>query len=87
MLSSVLNSETAIQINISIVRVFVALRQQVLTPDELVAKVLTHEDELTRIQEVLHWLGEENQARSAEIATLTPANDPWQERQRIGFKP
>lgn len=41
------------------------------------------------INEVLRWLGEENQMRADEIAALQPDKEnpgDWQNRPRIGFK-
>jgi septal ring factor EnvC (AmiA/AmiB activator) len=46
MLSSVLNSQTAIQVNISIMRIFVKMRQWAANYEELVKKI----DELQEIQ-------------------------------------
>jgi hypothetical protein len=89
MLSGILNSPKAIETNISIIRAFVALRRYALTFDELAAKIISHDKELADINEVLRWLGEENQARANEIATLQTDNenpDDWQNRPRIGFK-
>lgn len=89
MLSGILNSPKAIETNISIIRAFVALRRYAMTFDEIAAKIISHDKELADINEVLKWLGEENQARADEIAALetndeSPVN--WQNRPRIGFK-
>lgn len=89
MLSGILNSPKAIETNISIIRAFVALRRYAMTFDELAAKIISHDKELADINEVLRWLGEENQARAEEITALqsdgkTP--EGWQNRPRIGFK-
>ncbi len=91
MLSTVLSSEKAIQVNIAIMRAFVALRRYAFTYDELAEKVMSHNKELADINEVLRWLGEENQDRHDEIQALqdeaeTPGSD-WESRPRIGFKP
>ena len=89
MLSSVLRSEKAIGTNIAIMRAFIALRRYALTFDELAAKILSHDRELAGINEVLTWLGEENRARSEEIAALKADEtipDAWQQRPRIGYK-
>jgi hypothetical protein len=91
MLSGILNSQKAIETNIAIMRAFVALRRYAMTFDELAAKIISHDKELADINEVLRWLGEENQARADEIKTLRqPADhenpDDWQNRPRIGFK-
>jgi len=94
MLSSVLNSPKAIQTNIAIIKAFIALRRYALTFSELAQKIAELEAknnrELTDINEVLRWLGDENQARHNEIQALQtgeePTADEWQDRPRIGFK-
>ena len=89
MLSGVLRSPKAVQVNIAIMRAFVALRRYAMTFDELAAKIISHDKELADINEVLKWLGEENQSRADEIAALQADNenpDEWQNRQRIGYK-
>ena len=89
MLSGILNSPKAIETNISIIRAFVALRRYAMTFDELAAKIISHDKELADINEVLRWLGEENQTRTDEIAALQNDRekpDDWENRQRIGYK-
>jgi hypothetical protein len=86
MLSSVLRSEKAIQVNIAIVRAFIALRQAVLAISDLAAKVGELEKELADVNEVLHWLGKENQARADEISTLQSTPNDWETRRPIGFQ-
>lgn len=97
MLASVLQSKKAIETNIAIIRVFVALRRYALTYDELAAKLAEHDRGLTDIHQLLKILVEENQSRIAEIDALdtaldtlldrfpamTPPNEP---RAPIGFK-
>lgn len=93
MLSGILNSPQAIEMNIAIIRAFVALRHYALTYKELAQKLAELESKQDRqfadINEVLNFLAEENQARADEITALQntpkPADD-WQNRQRIGFK-
>jgi len=70
MLSSVLRSEKAIQVNIAIVRTFIALRQYARSFSELAEKVGELETGLADVNEVLRWLGEENQSRADEIGAL-----------------
>ena len=84
MLSSVLRSEKAIETNVAIMRAFVSLRHYALSFAELADKVLTHDKKLADINEVLHWLGEENQARYDENKALQRPTE-WAERARIGF--
>jgi hypothetical protein len=89
MLSGVLRSPKAVQVNIAVMRAFVALRRYAMTFDELAAKITSHDKELADINEVLRWLGEENQARTDEIAALqTDREKPeaWESRRRIGYK-
>jgi hypothetical protein len=89
MLSGILNSPKAIETNISIIRAFVALRRYAMTFDELAAKITSHDKELADINEVLRWLGEENQARTDEIAALQSDREKpegWESRRRIGYK-
>ncbi len=59
MLFTVLSSEKAIQVNIAIMRAFIALRRYALTYDALTANLLAHDKDLADINEVLRWLGEE----------------------------
>ncbi len=70
MLSGILNSPKAIEINIAIIRAFISLRHYALSFAELADKVLAHDKELADINEVLQWLGEENQARFNENQAL-----------------
>ncbi len=89
MLSGVLKSDKAIDTNIAIMRAFVAIRRYSLTFDELAAKVMEHDKGMADVNEVLRWLGEENQARYDEIQALHPDDVPprdWEERARIGFR-
>jgi hypothetical protein len=93
MLSSVLRSKKAIQVNIAIMRAFVEFRRYVLTYAELAQKTAELETKFERefadVHEVLRWLGEENQARADEITALqaaSPREDEWENRARIGFK-
>lgn len=93
MLSSVLNSERAIRVNIAIMRTFVALRRYALTYSELAEKIKEleqkFEKEFSDINEVLKFLAEENQQHTDDIAALqadTPHPPGWNERPRIGFK-
>jgi hypothetical protein len=85
MLSSILNSERSVQINIAIVRAFIALRQFAHSFSELAAKVGQLEKELSDVNEVLHWLGQENQTRADEIAGLQITPKDWETRRPIGF--
>ena len=76
MLSSVLNSERAIEVNIAIMRVFVRLREMMATHKELAFKLIEleerlegHDEQIQNIFEAIHQL-------------MTP---PERERKKIGF--
>lgn len=56
MLSGVLNSSKAIEMNIAVIRAFVALRRYALSFDEIAAKVLEHDKEIADIHEALRQL-------------------------------
>ncbi|HAH32240.1 MAG TPA: DNA-binding protein [Elusimicrobia bacterium] len=78
MLSSVLRSERAIQINIQIIQTFIRLRQWALTHKELARKIIEletkisiHDKHIQNIFEAIHEL----------------INPPETPRRRIGFAP
>ncbi|MBP8192920.1 MAG: ORF6N domain-containing protein [Chitinophagales bacterium] len=75
MLSSVLNSKKAIDVNIAIMRTFVKMRQYALDYKELAEKLLEHDKQFDDVNEVLNYLMTE---KKLEIEQ--------QERRRIGFK-
>lgn len=75
MLSSVLNSEKAIKINISIIRAFVTLRQFSLSYSELKKRIEEIENQFPEIYKALNYLVDKDQnSISAE------------ERNKIGYK-
>ena len=79
MLSSVLNSEIAIDINIAIVRAFVMIRQFALTYQELNEKLIAlekkHNQKFTDIDQVLNYLIKKDQQVIQQTA-----------RKQIGYK-
>ena len=79
MLSSVLRSKKAIQINISIMRAFVMMRQGALTHQELSARLDALEQQygqkFSDIEQVLNFLIQKDQKKAQQ-----------QQRDRIGFK-
>jgi hypothetical protein len=79
MLSSVLRSKKAIQINISIMRAFVMMRQWALTHQELSARLDALEKQYGQkfkdIEQVLNFLIQKDQKKTQQ-----------QQRDRIGFK-
>lgn len=56
MLSSVLNSEKAIEVNISIIRAFVTIRQFTLTYSELKDRIIEIENQFPDIYKALNYL-------------------------------
>ena len=74
MLSSVLNSEKAIEINISIMRTFVTIRQFAVNYTELQNRITEIEGQLPEIYNVLNYLVEKE---NKEVIT---------ERNKIGYK-
>lgn len=95
MLSSVLRSETAIQVNINIMRAFVAIRHAIGAWQGVNLKVeqLSHKvDNLNaRVDEILHEQNENNMEVAVQISALNDALDQLREkpttpRKRIGFK-
>ena len=77
MLSGILNSSTAIQVNIKIIRVFIKMREIIMTNKDILLqlekaekKLTKHDNDIILIFQYLKKL-------------LTP---PQQPRQRIGFR-
>ena len=79
MLSSVLNTDRAIEVNISIMRAFVMMRQWALTHQELSARLDALEKQYGQkfkdIEQVLNFLIQKDQKKTQQ-----------QQRDRIGFK-
>lgn len=82
MLSGVLRSDKAIQMNIAIMRAFVAIRKTVLLEldlkeqlKEVKAQLKEHDIQLNQIYDALENLLDENASKRK-----------WEERERIGFK-
>ena len=77
MLSSVLNSPTAINVNIQIIRVFTKMR----------TLLLTHKDILLQLEKIERKLGSHDQQIAVIFAYLKKLLNPIPEpRQRIGFR-
>jgi hypothetical protein len=83
MLSSVLNSDQAILVNIRIIRIFVKMRELLMTHKDIVTKlneielkVSCHDDKIILIFNYLNQL-EQSRQQQEELA----------ERRRIGFRP
>ena len=77
MLSSVLNSETAIRVNIQIIRVFTRMRQMLLTHKDILLQLEKMERKLTGHDEDIQLIFK-------YLKQLL--NPPQQPRKRIGFK-
>jgi hypothetical protein len=82
MLASILKSNKAIEMNISIVRAFISLRQFALNYNDLAyqlreirSTVKTHDEQPDKIYKVIGRLMSEKEARQT-----------WEDRERIGFK-
>ncbi len=95
MLSGILRSPMAIQVNINIMRAFVAIRHAIGAWQGVNLKVeqLSHKvDNLNaRVDEILHEQNENNMEMSVQISALNDALDQLREkpstpRKRIGFK-
>ncbi len=83
MLSSVLNSETAIQVNIQIIRIFARLREMLATHKDIVErlyiiefKLTEHDDKIVLIFEYLKQFKDAKQNKT-----------DFKKRKRIGYKP
>jgi hypothetical protein len=75
MLSSVLNSEKAIEVNISIIRAFVTFRQFSLTYSEIKDRILAIESQFPDIYKALNYLVDKDALSKNNV-----------ERERIGYK-
>ncbi|MBN8642524.1 MAG: ORF6N domain-containing protein [Flavobacteriales bacterium] len=75
MLSSILNSEKAIKINIAIMRTFVLLRNSILSLEEVSKKVEDIENQLPDIYKILNFLMDKSQQ-----------NTTTKDRPKIGYK-
>jgi hypothetical protein len=78
MLSSVLNSSRAIQVNIHIMRIYGKLREMLLTHKDILLKIELIEKKIT---------GHDEQIEMIFAALKELLDPPQQPRKRIGFKP
>jgi len=77
MLSSILNSERAVQVNIQIMRIYNKLREM----------VVTHKDILLKMEEMEKKIGkQDNEIKVIFNALKKLLEEPKQEREPIGFK-
>ena len=75
MLSSVLNSEKAIEVNIAIIRAFVTFRQFSLTYNELKTKITEIEEKFPEIYKALNFLIDKEKIKENQV-----------NRTKIGYK-
>ena len=75
MLSSVLNSTKAIEVNIAIMRTFIKIRQYAINYKELAEKLLQHDKRFSDIYQALDYLINKDKTEINE-----------KHRERIGFK-
>ena len=78
MLSSVLNSSTAIKVNIQIIRVFTRMKEMLLTNKDILLKLEQLENKVSQHDENIQMIFE---------ALKQLINPPQEPRKRIGFKP
>ena len=74
MLSGILNSDKAINVNIAIMRAFVIIRQYALTYKELTDKLKEIEDKFTDVYEAINYLLNKDKLQIEQ-----------KQRKRIGF--
>ncbi len=85
MLSSVLSSKMAIEVNIQIIRVFSKIREMLLTHKDILLKLEQVEKELLKQDGKMKKYEEDIQVIFKALKQLI--NPPQQPRERIGFKP
>lgn len=84
MLSSVLGSPTAIEVNIKIIRVFTKMREMLFAHKDILVKLEQIEKELMKQDSKMK--GYENDIQTIFDALKELLNPPSQPRQRIGFR-
>ena len=78
MLSCILNSQRAIEMNIMIIRIFTKLREM----------LVTHKDILLKLEQIEKKVAKHDQSIQLIFSALKQLlNPPQKPRQRIGFKP
>jgi hypothetical protein len=84
MLSSVLNSETAIEVNIQIIRIFTRMRELLLTHKDILVKLEQIENNL--LKQDMRMNKHEEDIRMIFEALKELLNPPSESRLRIGFR-
>ncbi len=85
MLSGVLNSDRAIEVNIRIIRIFTKLREMLLTHKDILLKLEKIENELMKNES--RTSKNESNIQMIFEALKQLLNPPQEPRKRIGFKP
>ncbi len=75
MLSGILRSQKAIEVNIAIMRTFVMMRRYAMTYEELAQRIDKLEGKYDDVHEVLN-----------QLLTDKEQEGDWENRERIGFK-
>ena len=84
MLSSVLNSKTAIDVNIQIIRIFTKIREILITHKDILLKLEHLEKKMIKQDE--HIKKHENEIHLIFKAIKKLLNSPQPERKKIGYK-
>ena len=84
MLSSVLNSETAIEVNIQIIRIFTRMRELLSTHKDILVKLEQVENQLLKHDTRMNKHEEDIQTIFAALKELL--NPPVEPRPRVGFR-
>lgn len=84
MLSCILNSETAIRVNIQIIRIFTRMRELVSSNNEILLKLEQMENKLLKNQEKMNQHDEDINLIFKYIKKLLNSGNP--PREQIGFK-
>lgn len=84
MLSSILNSETAIEVNIQIIRIFTRIREMLLTHKDVLLKLELIEKKMLKQDEGMQKHEDEIQIIFKALKQLL--NPPQEPRKQIGFK-
>ena len=84
MLSSVLNSPTAIKVNIQIIRVFTRMREMLLTHKDILVKL--EQIEKTLLQHDTRMNKHDEQIQLIFGALKQLLNPPTEPRPRVGFR-
>ena len=83
MLSSVLNSESAIEVNIQVVRIFTKMREMLISYKDVMLQIQSLENQLAdhdnKIQLIFEYLKQMEESKRQETE--------FRERKQIGFKP